>query len=465
MIINKVSVYNWMAHEDTTVDISGGKNLLFGRNAIGKSSLAKAIAYNLTGKKSDKYDPRRTTEKEAMVELTLTTKEDKQYLIRRQISQGKRGDESLFIYKADNPSEALFTGNNAEQFLNDMIGISFDVFERVIYMKEEDVHSFLANPSNAVLKEIDRLIGLEKATTIINSLQSLNDFLRGEKRAIVRQRRDREKGIRVKLGAKTSTREVKKIEKELDEIERYTGELLELKALIEKRDGFASQLEEKKEELEVEEIDKLEAKILVQQAAKKEELSKFKEKEEQKRQNYAQLREHHSKIKAKEDLNQTIISDLKEQLEEGTISECPTCRREMDQELAEEVIGNLEQQIKKLKREIQEKLQKINALKKELDQNSKLIRETEQKIQRLNEMKSEVEVLLKRYYDNKNAIEQFDDDKKYPKTISVIENKLDELDDQSKELTRELGKAEGAEEVTEEKIEELKEEENNIKHK
>jgi exonuclease SbcC len=248
MIISSITLNNWMGHKKKKVDFSDGKNLIFGRNAAGKSSLAKAIAYGVTGVLPKNCDPRRENNKITVVDLEVNFDLGEEYLIRRQIKKGKRIRESLFIYKPDEPSEALYTDTKAQEFLKGKLGISGEVFERVIYMKEEDVHEFLANPKNAVITEIDRFIGLEKAPQLLSSIDKLLDNLSGEKRAIGRQKRDLEKGLKVKMGVDLQAGKLKDINKKIAAVETEITKLEQIREFISKKKDIKKVIKNKKKE-------------------------------------------------------------------------------------------------------------------------------------------------------------------------------------------------------------------------
>jgi len=72
-MLEKITVTNWMGHESYSVDFKHGKNLIYGKNASGKSSLAKAIAFGLTGllPKYKRCDPRRDHKIDTIVDIEI----------------------------------------------------------------------------------------------------------------------------------------------------------------------------------------------------------------------------------------------------------------------------------------------------------------------------------------------------------------------------------------------------------
>ncbi len=216
-MLEKITVSNWMAHENFEAELKPGKNLVYGHNATGKSSLAKAIAYNLTGFLSKNVNPRRDNTRVCFVDLTIQGK-NKKYLVRRMMNKGKRKDSTLFIYEADKPTDAVYTDDKAELFLQQIFGMNPDIFQRIIYMKEEDVHEFLAKPDGQVLFEIDRLIGLEKVHKISEDMYNIERDLKILHRNVERNRKELETAVKRELGVKESKTDINKAKKRLKEI-------------------------------------------------------------------------------------------------------------------------------------------------------------------------------------------------------------------------------------------------------
>ena len=347
-MINKLHLSNWMGHENLNIEFKPGKNLIYGRNASGKSSIAKAIAYCLTGNMPVNCNPRKDTSVESSVDLSISTTGGENYIIRRQLRKGDTKEDEIFIYDESNPSEELYTSIEAENFIQGLLGMSGDIFERIIYMKEEDVHEFLAKPGGRVLNEIDRLIGLDKAHKIDHSLNVFSKELDGQKKSFEKVRKETEIAVRRSMGVEKSKADVKKIDKRFVEISTTEEELFQLKGYVEEREKLNEKLQRIKDEIKEQSVAKLEPKLITLMKTTNNKI-KTVDKEisivlEKKNSLEAITARKHAKAGLKND----IVRDIRQDKDSGEISECPTCGREMDEKLAMKTILKLEKEIKDL---------------------------------------------------------------------------------------------------------------------
>jgi len=460
MIIDKVSVINWMGHKAKELEFSAGRNLIFGRNASGKSSLAKAIAFNLTGNLPKNVDPRRLSKSEAIVSLNITNNDSKKYLIRRQVNTTKKISNSLFIYDVGNPSEALFTGEKAEDFLKDLAGLSSDIFDRVIYMKEEDVYEFLSKPDSGVMREIDRLIGLEKAHQLSQELVSISKEFNTILKTIERDRKGIADAVKRELGIAQTNIELKKARKRLEEIPGETKDLLELQDHYKDQEDLSSKLSETKKTIAAGDIRNIEPKIIElqldfeKQKGATEKIIKDNDKK------IEQIRLEQGTIEGKKELKGKIIEDL----EGSETTECPTCGREMDKKLINDVIKKLKAELKGLAEELSSQIAKISNLKEENGKKGIVVADLEGKITSMKVLKVSVGDYFADLSLAEEGIKQLQK-KGYPKSIGDIEKKLDELEKEERELNQAIGRAEGAEETTSKMVEKKQQEEEELKHK
>lgn len=357
-MIKKITVANWMGHENFSAEFKDGKNLVFGNNASGKTSLAKAIAYCLTGKMPlpKSCDPRRDKNKDTLVELVFTAPDKKNYLIRRQLNKGSRLRDDIFIYDEQNLTEALFTSSDAEDFLHKMIGLSSEIFERIIYMKEEDVHEFLAKPGGGVLEEIDRLIGLEKAHEIGDIIEDIKSKLSYAERILKDDIKITDGAIQKSLGVKKGSVNIKKAETRIDEIAITVNELLQMKGFLEENIRIGESFERILLEANESAIKDIEKNLIKKQVnSKKEEEGIAKEitSNEKERDD---IKEEMMSFNVKADLKKDILRDLKKDKDAGTISDCPTCGREIDPKTLTSILKKLKKEIEGLNEEVNIKL-------------------------------------------------------------------------------------------------------------
>ncbi|MEA2071707.1 MAG: AAA family ATPase [Asgard group archaeon] len=463
MIIKQLEVNNWMTHPQKTINFKEGKNLIYGRNAAGKSSVAKAIAYNLTGIIPKNSDPRGDINEKTVVDLTLTTTEGKDFLIRRIIDSGKRINQSLFIYDAEDLAQALYTSREAEAFLENLIGLSKEIFERVIYMKEEDVHEFLANPSDAVITEIDRLIGLKKATTIREKLENLQSDIKSEAYNWSRERKRIEKGLEVKMGVDKDFNK-KKAEKELENIKIRTGKAVKLIQLREEENTLEEKLDKLRKLAKTTETEKIEVELINQLVTLDEKEKSIKEKVNEIKEKLTTKKEKLSINKARKKLKIDILDIMITITEEGTPSECPTCGREMDEKLAENIKKKLENEIKNIEKNLININEAIDVLQNKIEKKDSEISEIKEKRKKLEDAKKLASTILQKYQKIKAEIAEYKKEG-FPVKSKELEKMLDELDKQESEINQNIGKAEGAEKTSKEHVKHIKKLENYAKHK
>jgi len=460
MIIDKVSVINWMGHKSKELDLSAGRNLIFGRNASGKSSLAKAIAFNLTGYPPKNVDPRRLSKSEAIVSLNITANDNKKYLIRRQVNTAKKISNSLFIYDGKNPSEALYTGDRAEEFLKELTGLSSDIFERVIYMKEEDVYEFLSKPDSGVMREIDSLIGLEKARKLSQEINDMSHDLKIIQKQIEKDRKEITTAVNRELGLSESKADIKLAKKRKEAIPIETGELLELKEHYENQEKLMSQITDMKKSVEVSNPKEIEAKLISLQLSVEQGKKTTEKIIRDNNEKLEKMRLEQSTIVAKSDLKDKIV----EELEKSDVTECPTCGRPMDKKTVNDVLKKLKSELNELDKALKKQIDVITNLKDETKKKEGEVNELERRVDGVKVLKESIGGILANLSTTEEGIKQLQK-KGYPKSIAEITKKLDELDAEEQEMIETIGKAKGAEEVTTIMVQKRAQEEEDVKHK
>lgn len=465
-MINKIKVSNWMGHENFSAEFKDGKNLVFGNNASGKSSLAKAIAYCLTGKMPlpKSCDPRRNKDKDTLVELVFTAPDKKNYLIRRQINKGSRLRDDIFIYDEKNLTEALYTSSDAEDFLQKIIGLSSEIFERIIYMKEEDVYEFLAKPGGGVLEEIDRLIGLEKAHEIGDIIEDIKGKLSYAERLLKEDIKITDGAIQKGLGVKKGSVNVTKVETRIDEIATTVSEILLLKGYLEENERISKSFERillEANETTIKDIEKNLIKKQVNSKKEKEGIAKEIISNEEERET---IEKEMMGYQVKGELKNDILQDLKKDKDAGTISDCPTCGREIDPKTLTSILKKLKDEIEVLNKEANAKLESVKTAVEELDKKNRKIQQLESKIDNLERLKQESSTLLQQLESNNSLMKQFKG-KKYPQKIDTIEKLLDKLDQEERKLNGDLARAEGAKQVSDERLTEIRKLEEQAKHR
>lgn len=460
MIINKIEVTNWMGHEKKALELKEGRNLILGRNAAGKSSLAKAIAFNLTGYLPKMVDPRRNASKASVVTLNITANDNKKYLVRRQVDDSKKGKVSLFIYEENNPSVAKYVSEDAEAFLREQSGLASDVFERVIYMKEEDVHDFLSKPASAVMREIDRLIGLEKAHQLSRDIDELKKEFDAVRKSTERNRKEIETAVKRDLGLSETKADIKKANERMEAIPIELTELLELQGHYQEQEELLSKINEIKKTIEVGNIKELEPKLINLQMSYEKTKKDLEKIISENKTHLEKMQLTQGTIQAKSDLKKRIVEDL----EESEVTECPTCGREMDKKTIAEVIKKQKLELKTLASDLDTQIKKVDSLKKDNEKKQMEVTEQERKISLMKDLKEQATKILSSLNPTEEGIKQLEK-KGYPKSVKEIEIKLSQLEEEEKSLRDILSRAKGAEEVTQKMVEKEIKKEEELKHK
>ena len=461
-MIKKLNLSNWMGHENLAIRFKKGKNLVFGRNASGKSSIAKAIAFILTGNLPKNCNPRRNIAVESIVDLSFSTIEGKDYLIRRQTRKGSKKAD-IFIYEEPNLSEAIFTSTEAENFIKNLLGMSGDIFERVIYMKEEDVHEFLAKPGGGVLNEIDRLIGLDKAHEINQSLYGLQKQLDNQKNFFMKERKETEIAVRKSMAVEKDEFDVKKIDRRIKKISITEKELIQHRDNVSRQEELNENLQRIKDDLNEQSVDELEPKLISILKKVEDEIISIEKKISQEDKKKNTLETVLAEKQAKTGLKKDIIIAFKKQIKNGEISECPTCQRDMDKKLAENTIVKLENDIEEINKEIEHQYTLIDNFRDDIGKLKLEFQQLNRNFQRLRELKTYVSQQFQDFITIENLIKRFKD-KKYPTTVSDINKQLTELNVEKEKLFEQKGKAVGAKKVSEAQIRKLQEKEVKAKH-
>ncbi|MHA1973360.1 MAG: AAA family ATPase, partial [Candidatus Hodarchaeales archaeon] len=458
-MLEKITITNWMGHEEFSREIKNGKNLIYGKNAAGKSSIAKAIAFGLTGILPKKSDPRRNRKIDTIVDLEIVGPNNKKYLVRRQILKGVRIKETLFIYKADQLSEAAFAGDEATSFLQQIFGMKKDLFERIIYMKEEDVHEFLAKPDGSVLHELDRLIGLEKAHKLSREIIDLAKIVKDEHKHVKKDREEIATSVKRESGVKESKTDIKAANKRLGDIKTEAEELLELQGHLKEYNRIDTDLSELKRLVEVTDNSKLETKLMELMLTYKEGMEKLDSAVKSKKKELATLQDARGTLEAKSELKEKIIQDLSA----ADVSECPTCGREMGKKLVTEVVKKLNKEHKELASELKTKLTKISSLLTEIEKKQQEAANTKRKREQKKEQKDQAEKLQREFEKVHTEVKHLS--KKHQYNLEQIEHQLNELEKEEYQLIQTIGRAKGAKEITEKMVEQKLKAEEDLKHK
>jgi len=480
MIIEKVSVLNWMGHDSKEITFKEGRNLVLGRNASGKSSLAKAIAYGLSGeipkigirkkgKKDEKddrkeIDPRRDQQKEAIVTLNVIFGDNNKYIIRRQYGTGKNPIKAIFIYSDSNQSEALYTSEKAEKFIEQNLAITKEMFDRIIYMKEDDVYEFLLQPDKKILDEINVLSGLDKPFTIAKSLEEKIKVIEREIRKVGERKDDFKSGMKVKFGLDPIEVNEKEVKKELPELRKRIDILEGVKEILEKREQLFQEIKPIKDEINEKNEDYLERKLIELLSDLNSEKSSHELERKKVEMRWENLQNEINKKKAQIELKEILVKSLETSKKDRNLNECPTCLREMNEELTAKVLTKLKGDIDQLNKETLKEDKEIIKEKQMLQDFDKKIEQVDKNLSRIRDMKENTINLLARIQQNRKEEEKFQGEQ-YPRAINDITSELEIYNERMIELNQITWMLKGAKMASEEKVMSLKEEGDIWSHK
>ena len=143
MIIKRINLENYRSHKNTTIELSGGINLILGENGKGKSSILEAIGSVIfdindrTGKKIGKSFIR-YGENSANVEIIFIANDNREYLIKNSFYSKK---PNIVILKDLKTNEEIKNKEEVRIKLNELCGIKkdyTDIYDNIIIAKQNE---------------------------------------------------------------------------------------------------------------------------------------------------------------------------------------------------------------------------------------------------------------------------------------------------------------------------------------
>ncbi len=402
LIINSVTLRNFLSHRDTVVEFTRGVNVLIGRNGAGKTSILEAIYFALTGKgwrtegrTKKSLVNERAREAEVILEFTYN---GHHYRIHRFI-----GGKIPIIYMDNKP---IAQGEvHVNSVIKEILGLPLDQLDKIVIIRQGGITRLFTQLRPSERKEaIDQLLGLFQYHEAGENLKNNIEFKPNTKTIAVSLR-----------PTKTLESEIKKIANQI--IQRYKEKMTDYLSLDKK-------LNEAKETLrELEE--------------KAKELRPLAEK-------YDDIDNKYKKIKEQYDKLQGAMENLKKDLEE---------LREKIKELNEKIQG-INNEIEKYKPELV-----ILSLEETIDKLGKLIDEKdkiEEKIKTLTDLLDEKKKLWNNIVDLRRKVIY---------GYSEIESKLAKIETDLKKLEKEKTKLEKDDGGIRDRLQYLNKEKNEINEK
>ena len=180
-MIDSVQMTNWRAYEQREVSFGPGITFIMGANGVGKTSILEAIAYALTGEPStvqDRAKLLRDPNELATVRLSFTV-DGQTYVVERSQSS-RRAENARLTQKGVRKAVASSHKAVTEQIEN-LMGVSKDFLQRIVYMAEGDVFRFLSQPPGKALDlQIRRVLGLTQLDEFAQAIDAAEKEVKGQ---------------------------------------------------------------------------------------------------------------------------------------------------------------------------------------------------------------------------------------------------------------------------------------------
>ena len=445
MIIEKLTLKNFISHKYTTITFNKGVTVLIGPNGAGKSAVLDAISFALfkehsRGKGLDNLIRRGTSRAEVELQFLVN---NKRYLIRRSITKiGKSPRSEAYLYILDGSSRRLIARGDrtVNEEMAKILGIDKDIFLNAIYVRQGEIDKLIIAKPAERKQLIAKLLGLEDLEKAWQNMKEIMheydeklfhlELKIKMKNEIIKRKNELKEEIS-KLLKEINELEIKKkkIEKELNELNQKLNEL---------------ELKKKKYEILILEREKIKNELELKENQLKERKRELKEIEELKK----KADELSKDVQLLEDVEKAI--DLLSELESlrTTLSSYSETYNELKKALditsskvkkyneylrltreREELLKTIER-IKSLNTQIKEKENELNALKSELNNISK---EIESEIKKLSSILNLTpDILVRKYKEITQQLREEID--KIEKEITTLQLEVGGLDNELKSI-------------------------------
>lgn len=170
-MIEWVEMVNWRAYDQRRVEFKTGVTFLMGPNGAGKTSILEAVAYALTGQPStvkDRCQLLRDPNKLAVVRLGFSMNGSR-YEVER--SQSCKKAEMARLVRLGDGKRLATTHASVTKQIEELMGVSADFLQRIVYMAEGDVFRFLDEPpAKALDLQIRQVLGLTQLDHFVEAL-------------------------------------------------------------------------------------------------------------------------------------------------------------------------------------------------------------------------------------------------------------------------------------------------------
>ncbi len=254
-MLTRLMVRDWGPFDEKTVEFKPGKNVLYGKNFSGKTSLVNAMFYALTGEvlapKAKPADFVKASSRDSIVELDLTLG-TQTYRARRRPT---RKQSHLLKLEGGSEVSEVASGSSVDSKVADLLEARAPELTQAIFMKEGEIPEYLASSTPMKRKEfVKSLIRLERLEEIAEAAKEWQSEVNARARELERAFAQTATNITV-LKAKPLIGDMDRLNKEMDTLNATREALLEQKAsLKDLADGNLklSMVEERLEELNTE---------------------------------------------------------------------------------------------------------------------------------------------------------------------------------------------------------------------
>lgn len=235
MRIEKVRLYNFCQHADTSIDFSGGVIGVVGPNGSGKSNLVRAIATLIHGdfpKEKDRC--LRAGSDSGYIEGTFVIN-DIRLVIYRSIDKG-----TVKIQFPGQTREDIKGAKKVNEFIFDLLKTEKQILQEIVFVGQKEIANLLFAPQSERDRIMQKFFGLDKANKIESAISLVINSINIDENisSIIQATEDSVKSFRERLAAidgELSGRTSDSIYGLLDQNRKSLNAYLEGKAAIEGR--------------------------------------------------------------------------------------------------------------------------------------------------------------------------------------------------------------------------------------
>lgn len=244
-MINRVEMSNWRAYDHQEFQFEPGITFIMGPNGKGKTSILEAIAYALTGEPStvaDRGKLLRNPDKLAVVRLHFSV-DGQEYVVER--SQSFKRAEDAILTRGGSKKAIASSHRRATSEIEQLMRVSSDFLQRIIYMAEGDVFRFLSEPPGEALDlQIRQVLGLTQMDQFLSALEMAEREIKNKRVALqdLSEQTERLKvrdgdALRRQVGALNARREqllaqLRSIQNEIAQFKRENEDVMRLAPLL-----------------------------------------------------------------------------------------------------------------------------------------------------------------------------------------------------------------------------------------